>query len=105
MSQESRELRECCDLCGVTLVPHLHYIVRIDVMADPSIPAIKSDQFNETNFGQSISSIIDAMKNMDADELQDQVFRRFEYCICPKCQARVLANPLGKPREVRLGEN
>jgi hypothetical protein len=105
MSSESREFGDCCDLCGTPLAPHLHYIVRIDVLADPSVPAISSGQLGATNFGQAISSLINEMKGMDADQLQDQVFRRFEYRVCPKCQMRVLANPLGKPRESRLGKN
>jgi hypothetical protein len=38
------------------------------------------------------------MKGMSADELQDQVHRRFEYKLCRVCQMRFLVNPLGKPR-------
>ena len=32
------------------------------------------------------------------DDLQDQVHRRFEFKLCRPCQAKFLANPLGRPR-------
>jgi hypothetical protein len=48
---------------------------------------------------------MEQMKHMTAEELQDQVHRRFEFKVCRACQLRFLANPLGKPRVVREGKN
>jgi hypothetical protein len=45
------------------------------------------------------------MKGLSADDLQDDVHRHFEYRLCRPCQRKFLANPLGKPRENRPGEN
>ena len=45
------------------------------------------------------------MKTLSADDLQDQVYRQFEYRLCRPCQIRFLANPLGKPREQNQGRN
>jgi hypothetical protein len=40
---------------------------------------------------------------MTADEVQDQVHRRFEFGICAACQRGMLANLLGKKFRMRSG--
>src|SRR5215204_1045792 len=30
--------RTICDLCGHSIPPHAHYVVRMDIFADPSMP-------------------------------------------------------------------
>src|SRR5688572_9124034 len=35
--------RITCDLCGTAIAPHAHYIVRIDVFADPSMPPVSTE--------------------------------------------------------------
>lgn len=94
-----------CDLCGRKLEPHNHYVVRIDVFADPSMPAVSSAELAAVDFDAVIDGLLEQMKDMTADELQDQVFRRFQFRICPACQPAFLANPLGKPRRMGVGEN
>jgi hypothetical protein len=59
----------------------------------------------ETNYQQAMAELIEQMKGLSADELQDQVARRFEFKLCRACQMRFLANPLGKPRIRRTGAN
>src|SRR5439155_21232086 len=86
--------RVICDLCGDTVPPHAHYVVRIDVFADPSLPPVTTDELEEKDFDQTFANLIEQMKSMTADDLQDQVHRRFEYRLCRGCQAKFLANPL-----------
>jgi hypothetical protein len=85
--------------------PHAHYIVRIDVFADPEMPAATSEEMEEADYQAAMKELVEQMKNMSADELQDQVHRRFEFKLCRACQMRFLVNPLGKPRTQRLGKN
>ncbi len=94
-----------CDLCGTRVPPHEHYAVRIDVFADPSLPPITTESLEEASSAESIAVLIQQMKQMTADDLQDGVHRRFEYRLCIACQRSYLANPLGKPRKQRQGEN
>ena len=67
-----------CDLCGTTIPPHAHYVVRIDVYADPSIPPVTSDELEEMNLDEKMADLLEKMKHMSADDLQDQVHRRFD---------------------------
>lgn len=88
-----------CELCGRMVPVHCSYIVRIDVLADPSMPAVTSEEIAEMNFDEELRRLLEEMKGMSAEQLQDQVHRHFEYRICRGCQVRFLGNPMGKPRE------
>ncbi len=94
-----------CDLCGATLPVHASYVVRTEVFADPSLPPITGDELAGFDFDQALEQIAEEAAGMTADDLQDGVHRRFEYRLCPRCQKRFLANPLGKPRDVRPATN
>ncbi len=94
-----------CELCGREIPPHAHYIVRIDVFADPDLPQLTAQEVAELDFDEELKRLMEQMKGLSADDLQDQVHRRFEYRICRPCQVKFLANPLGKPRELKTGSN
>jgi hypothetical protein len=94
-----------CALCGRTLAAHASYVVRIDVFADPSLPPMTAEQLAAADVDQTLREVIEQTKHLSADDLQDQVHRRFEYRLCPRCQPHYLANPLGRPREARVGTN
>lgn len=63
------------------------------------------DEIAATDFDAVLAELFRQMSQMTAEELQDGVHRRFEYRLCPACQRRYLANPLGMPRTVRVGKN
>lgn len=97
--------RRRCDLCNASLPPHGFYIVRIDVFAEPSMPAVSSEELEEMDLEQTMRTLLKQMKHMSAEELQDQIYQRFQYRICTECQKKFLANPLGKQRVRKTGEN
>ena len=97
--------RVICDLCGQSVPPHAHYVVRIDVFADPAMPPIDTEELQEIEFDDAFAKLMDQMKHMSADDLQDGVHRRFEYKLCRPCQMKFLSNPLGQPRERHPGKN
>ena len=67
--------------------------------------ALGTEELEETDFGETLDKLLEEMKGLTADDLQDGVHRRFEYRLCPACHRRFLANPLGKPRDMRAGKN
>jgi hypothetical protein len=97
--------RVICDSCGSTIAPHGHYIVRIDVFADPAVPSTTAEAIEETDFESQMKELMDEMQHLSADELQDQVHRRYEYRLCDACRKRFQANPLGLPRVKRVNSN
>ena len=94
-----------CELCGRQIPPHAHYVVRIDVFADPSLPDLSAEEVAKSNFDEELKRLVEEMKHMSEEELQDQVHRRFEFKLCRPCQMRFLINPLGKPRETKTSNN
>ena len=99
------EERVGCELCGREVEVHESYVVRIDVFADPSVPPTTAEELAGADFDQQVADLLEQMKGMSADDLQDDVHRRFEYRLCRPCQRRFLVNPLGVPREARVGRN
>jgi hypothetical protein len=79
--------------------------VRIDVFADPELPPMTAEQIASADMDSTLAEVIQQIKHMSADELQDRVHRRFEYRLCGGCQRRYLANPLGMPRRLSVGKN
>jgi hypothetical protein len=94
-----------CAVCARPVAIGSGYVVRIDVLADPQLPEMSSDEIADGNLSAAIAAVIEEAKNLSADDLQDGVHRRFEFRLCPTCQRRFLANPLGLPRETRIGNN
>ena len=94
-----------CELCGRKLRPEGRYVIRIEVFADPTMPELKGDEVAALDFDKTMEQLLAEMEHLTADDLLDQVHRRFEYSICATCQPKFLANPLGKPRRFREGEN
>jgi hypothetical protein len=99
------DARFTCHLCGVALSTGEHYVVRIDVFADPAMPEMTGEQLAALDPEAAMVALIEQMKEMSADELQDDVHRRFEFRVCRACQRKVLANPLGLPRRRDVGVN
>jgi hypothetical protein len=80
-------------------------VVKIEVFADPAMPAVTADEMEEADYQAAMAELLAQMKEMSAEDLQDQVHRSFEFKLCRACQMRFLVNPLGKPRRVRTGKN
>jgi len=97
--------RVICEICGRVIPPHAHYVVKIEVFADPSVPAMSAEELEETDFDQKLAEVMEEMKGLSAEDLMDQVHRKFEFRICRICQLKFLANPLGKPRQSKMGRN
>lgn len=87
--------RFICDRCGDTIAPHADYIVKMQVYADPSLPAVTADDLEETDYQNRMSELLKQMKSMSADQLQDAVHWQREFRICRLCQLKLIRNPLG----------
>ena len=94
-----------CGLCGRGVPPGEGYVVRIDIFADPELPPVTGQQIEALDFDATFAELMEQIKQMSAEELQDGVYRRMEYRLCPPCHRRYLANPLGIPRDTQVGRN
>lgn len=103
MSDTSAPAR--CDICGLPLPEHGFYVLRMELFAEPSLPQVSAAELASTDYQRQMQALIDQMSAMTAEDLQDQVYRRFHFRICSSCQPRFLVNPLGLPRSRRTTEN
>lgn len=88
-----------CDRCGATLLleSDVRYQVRIEVLAayDP-MEITRADL--ERDLEGEMKQLLESMENMDPADLESQVYRRFEFDLCPHCQREYLRDPLGAGR-------
>ena len=79
--------------------PQAFYVVKMTVYADPSLPAVTSDEIEEADYERRMAELMGEMKGMSAQDLQDSVHWEREFKICRPCQVRLLRDPLGTARE------
>lgn len=84
-----------CDRCGRRIPPHAHYIVKIEVFADPTMPNFTAEDVLWSDLDAEMADLLKLMRSMSAEELQDQVHRQFQFRLCRPCQMKYLRNPLG----------
>jgi hypothetical protein len=67
----------------------------MEVYADPSLPAVTSDDLEESDYTRKTADLLAEMEGMSARQLEDSVHWAREFRVCRPCQAALLRNPLG----------
>jgi len=97
-----------CDMCGKTLLAEedTRYVVRIEVYAAYDPMEITSRDLDEDH-DDEIHDLLATMEDMDADALEDQVYKTFRFDLCPACHAQYIQDPLLTARRLRarFGQN
>ena len=85
----------CCDMCGKPLLvdEEVRYIARIEVFAAYD-PMELTTRDVEADHLQEIRDLLRRMAEMDPQELEDQVYKRLTFDLCPPCRKKYLAQPL-----------
>ena len=69
------------------------YIVRIEAFADPTPPAIDTDE-SMADFAAQWESLLEQMRHMSERELMDQVYRKLILHLCSECYRQWIENPV-----------
>ena len=87
-----------CDLCGRPLFrdAEVRYEVRIEVKAAYD-PLALTDEDLEKDYRQEIARLLSQLEGASEVEAQDQVYRAFDFDLCPACQRRYVREPLPRP--------
>jgi hypothetical protein len=88
----------CCDMCGKPLLvdSDVRYVAKIEVFAAYD-PMELTDEDLAKDHREEIRRLNMQLANVDADEAQDSVYRRFQFDLCPECHKEYLKAPLPKP--------
>jgi hypothetical protein len=84
-----------CDLCGEELLKEseVRYEVKIEVRAAYD-PLRITDADLAKDFRQEIARVLQQLEGLSLAEAQNQVYRLFEFDLCPACQRAYIQNPL-----------
>lgn len=86
-----------CDRCGKPLLvdEDVRYILKMEVYAAYD-PMELTSQDLAGDRRKELAELIEKMKGMDPEELEDSVHRMMSFDLCPPCQRAILKNPLGR---------
>ena len=89
-------IRFRCDGCGTMLDSDGadRYIVSIEAYAAAGPLEFSHEDIRRDHTAQ-IKDIIRQLDQADPDTVENQVYRRFRFDLCPRCHRRYLANPIG----------
>lgn len=83
-----------CDICHRTLKPsELRYHIKIEVTAIYEQNEIHLADLIRNHMDE-ITKLIQKMEQCTADELEEQIYKQFNFDLCPKCQKLYLSQPL-----------
>ena len=85
----------CCDMCGKPLLTDsdVRYVLRIEVFAAYDPMELAEDDLAQDHL-QEIRDLAERMGRMDPQELEDQVYKKLKFDLCPACRKVYLKNPL-----------
>ena len=91
-----------CDLCGKTLQAEedTRYVVKIEVYAAYDPMEIGGDDLREDH-DDEIQGLLARMEDMEAEDLEDQVYKTFRFDLCPGCHEAYLKDPLAQAVRLR----
>jgi hypothetical protein len=89
-------------MCGKTLLAEedTRYVVKVEVYAAYD-PLEVTEKDLEADRSDEVQELLDEMADMDAEDLEDQVFKTFRFDLCPECHAAYLKDPLSRTMRVR----
>jgi hypothetical protein len=90
-----------CDMCDKTLLvdEDARYIVKIQIYAAYDPMELTADDIRKDR-SDEMARLLRRVADMDATELEDGVYRAFQFDLCPACQKAYLAQPLPVSRGV-----
>ena len=86
--------RIVCDRCHAIVPREGHYVLKIEVYADPAMPELSTADLDEVDVDARVSNLLDEMRDMTAEQLEADVYKRFDFRLCPACQRAYLQRPL-----------
>ncbi len=95
-------IKYICDLCGKSLKER-EVIYQLNIQVHAIYQPLEIDLVDLLrDHTDEIRRLIGELKDKDAQELQDQVYKTFTFHLCPPCQQKYIKSPL--PCQERRGD-
>jgi len=90
----------CCDICGKPLLvdSDVRYVVDIRVFAAYDPMELTAEDLKKDRLAE-IRELARKLSQMEPQALEDQVYRSFQFDLCPDCQRQYLKDPLRKGKD------
>jgi uncharacterized lipoprotein len=85
-----------CDKCGRSLAANdpNRFIIRIEAFAAAGTIEMTNEEL-QRDPTEDIRSVLEELKQADADEIEDQTYRSMRFDLCATCHRTFLNQPLG----------
>lgn len=85
-----------CDRCDRSLLVHedVRYEVEIVVKAGYDVMELNLDKIRETDVSAELERLKCVIEGKTAEELEQEVYTRFTFDLCLRCQREYVKNPL-----------
>jgi hypothetical protein len=93
-----------CDRCKRVIDPEqeLRYVVRLEIEAVMD-PVHEQDPQDDRDHLLEIDEILERVDAAECDAISEEVYQKRRFDLCPSCQRKFAANPLGRERKTSLG--
>jgi hypothetical protein len=81
-----------CDLCGGAL-SEVRFEMKIEIKAAYDALNLTEEDLAR-DIREEIANVLRQLEGLSAKDAQDQVYRAFEFDLCPACQRTVVRDPL-----------
>ena len=94
-----------CDGCGRNLKKEeLRYRIKIEATAVYNQNEIHLVDLIQ-NHQKEIIELIKKMEEMNVEEIEEQIYKGFEFDLCPSCHKRYIKNPLKFMSSINMQDN
>lgn len=97
-------IQYCCDRCKRVLdsTDELRYVVRIEIEA--KFDGSNDEPDEDRDHLLELDEVLERLENSsDSDSIDDDLYRRQRFDLCPECYRKYLKNPLGRELSAPLG--
>lgn len=85
-------------MCGARIEQkELRYVLKMNIFAAYDTLEIELTDL-EKDYEDEIRELVEKMKQMDPKQLEEDVFKQYNFDLCRQCQQRFIRNPLGRKR-------
>jgi hypothetical protein len=93
-----------CDRCKrvIDSEQELRYVVRMEIEAVMD-PVHDDEPHDDRDHLLEIDEILERVDVADSDQIDDDIYQKRRYDLCPQCYRKFSANPLSREKKAALG--
>ena len=97
-------IHHTCDRCKRVIDPEqeLRYVVRMEIEAVMD-PVHENEPQDDRDHLLEIDEILERVDALESDAVDEDIYQKRRYDLCPQCYRKFATNPLSREKKVSLG--